>query len=158
LPPQFGKVFISVDVANADGAPESRKKAFYDYIIQKTPATIAVEFIDPQFLYTKVNTTVYYDVNNTIKSTADIETSAKAAISQYNNDSLGNFKKTLYFSRLAELIDASDGSILSNDTSLNFVPILLLTKLSTKAFAPLSEQISSLPTKVFVRSDTDSSG
>lgn len=121
LPPQFGKVFISVDVANADGAPESRKKAYYDYIIQKTPATIAVEFIDPQFLYTKVNTTVYYDVNNTIKSTADIETSAKAAISQYNNDSLGNFKKTLYFSRLAELIDASDSSILSNDTSLNLV-------------------------------------
>lgn len=120
-PPQFGKVFISVDVANADGAPESRKKAYYDYIIQKTPATIAVEFIDPQFLYTKVNTTVYYDVNNTIKSTADIETSAKAAISQYNNDSLGNFKKTLYFSRLAELIDASDSSILSNDTSLNLV-------------------------------------
>ena len=121
LPPQFGKVFISVDVANADGAPESRKKAYYDYIIQKTPATITVEFINPQFLYTKVNTTVYYDVNNTIKSTADIETSAKAAISQYNNDSLGNFKKTLYFSRLAELIDASDSSVLSNDTSLNLV-------------------------------------
>jgi len=120
-PPQFGKVFISADVANADGAPESRKKAYYDYIIQKTPATIAVEFVDPQFLYTKVNTTVYYDVNNTVKSTADIETSTKAAISQYNNDSLGNFKKTLYFSKLVEMIDASDSSILSNDTSLSLV-------------------------------------
>lgn len=120
-PPQFGKVFISVDVANADGAPESRKKAYYDYIIQKTPATISVEFIDPQFLYVKVDTIVYYDVNNTIKSTADIETSAKAAVSQYNNDSLGNFKKTLYFSKLTEAIDASDKSILSNDTSLRLV-------------------------------------
>ena len=120
-PPQFGKVFISVDVANADGAPESRKKAFYDYIIQKTPATIAVEFVDPQFFYVKVNTIVSYDVNNTIKSTADIETSAKAAISQYNNDSLGNFKKTLYFSKLSEMIDASESSIISNDTSLKLV-------------------------------------
>ena len=120
-PPQFGKVFISVDVANADGAPESRKKAFYDYIIQKTPATIAVEFIDPQFFYVKVNTIVSYDVNNTIKSTADIETSAKAAISQYNNDSLGNFKKTLYFSKLSEMIDASESSVISNDTSLKLV-------------------------------------
>jgi hypothetical protein len=121
IPPQYGKVFISVDVADADGAPESRKSAFYDYIIQKTPATIAVEFIDPQFLYVKVNTTVLYDINNTVKTTADIETSVRAAISQYNNDSLANFKKTLYFSNLLEQIDSCDDSIISNDTTIYLV-------------------------------------
>jgi len=121
IPPQYGKVFISVDVADADGAPESRKSAFYDYIIQKTPATIAVEFIDPQFLYVKVNTTVLYDINNTVKTTADIETSVRAAISQYNNDSLANFKKTLYFSNLLEQIDSCDDSIIGNDTAIYVV-------------------------------------
>jgi len=125
-PPQFGKVFISVDVFNADGAPESRKSIFKRYIQEKTPLTIGVVFVDPVFMYTKVVSNVFYDVNSTSKSTSDIATLVQGAISSYSSVTLENFKKTLYYSALTKQIDAADNSIIGNDTNVTiaarFVP------------------------------------
>lgn len=117
-PPQFGKVYISVDVFNADGAPESRKAIFKNYIQDKTPVTIGVVFVDPVFMYARVVSTILYDVNNTTKTTADIKTLVQGAISTYSLNSLENFKKTLYYSALTKQIDAADQSIIGNDTSI----------------------------------------
>lgn len=117
-PPQFGKVYISVDVFNADGAPQARKAVFQDYIKDKTPLTIGVIFVDPVFMYTKVVTNVLYDINNTSKTTAAIETAVRGAVSTYSLTDLENFKKTLYYSSLTKSIDASDTSIIGNDTTV----------------------------------------
>lgn len=115
-PPQYGKVFISVDVFNADGAPESRKKIFGDYIKDKTPLTVDVKFVDPQFMYVDVRTQVLYDINNTTKTTSDISTDVQAAISNYSLQNLEDFNVTMYYSALTEAIDKADTSIVSNDT------------------------------------------
>ena len=120
-PPQYGKVFVSVDVFNADGAPDSRKKVFLDYIKDKTPLTIGVEFVDPVYMYVRVVSNVLFDVNNTTKTTADIKTMVQAAISTYSNVELGGFKKTLHYSSLIGEIDAGDNSIISNDTTIHAV-------------------------------------
>ena len=63
-PPQFGKVFISVDLFNTDGASESRKTIFKQYISDRSPLTIDPVFVDPTFMYIKVTSNVYYNVNN----------------------------------------------------------------------------------------------
>jgi len=105
-PPQYGKVFISVDVAQADGAPELRMQ---------------VNFIDPVFLYASVDTTVQFNVNMTTKTTNDIETSVKAAISNFNITKLSNFKKNLYYSQLTNDIDKADPSIIGNDTVVKMI-------------------------------------
>ena len=120
-PPQYGKVFISVDVANADGAPESRKRAYLDYIKDKTPLTIGVDFVDPLFMYLDIVTEVQYNVNTTNKSTADIKALVQAAISSYSVTSLEDFKVTMFYSALCKAIDGADTSILSNDTSVRMV-------------------------------------
>ena len=116
-PPQFGKVFISVDVFNADGAPQTRKVVFENYIKDRTPLTIGVIFVDPVFMYTKVITNVLYNVNNTSKSTSDISTLVQGAISTHSVNQLEDFKKTLYYSALTKDIDAADSSIIGNDTA-----------------------------------------
>jgi hypothetical protein len=127
-PPQFGKVFISVDVYNADGAPESRKKTFQDYLKDKTPLTITPEFVDPDFMYVKLSTSVEFNVNGTTKSITDIITAVQAAISGFSLNNLENFKKTLYYSALSKTIDAADSSIVGSDTTLyaikRIVPVL----------------------------------
>lgn len=120
-PPQYGKVFISVDVANADGAPQSRKQAYLDFIQDKTPLTIGVEFVDPLFMYLNIATDVQYNVNLTNKSTTDIKTLVQAAISSYSLNSLEDFNVTMFYSALCKSIDAADTSILSNDTSVLMV-------------------------------------
>ena len=116
-PPQFGKVFISVDVFNADGAPQARKAVFENYIKDRTPLTIGVIFVDPVFMYTKVVTNVLYDINNTSKTAVDISTLVQGAISTHSVNQLEDFKKTLYYSALTKDIDAADSSIIGNDTA-----------------------------------------
>jgi hypothetical protein len=120
-PPRYGRVYVSVDVADADGAPEIRKKAYLDYIKDKSPLTIQVEFIDPSFLYVEVNSTVYFNSNETSKKTSDIETIAKGAISTFNTNNLSDFKKTLFYSTLVKAIDDSETSIIGNDTELTLI-------------------------------------
>lgn len=114
-PPKYGQVFISVDVDNADGAPVSRKKAYYDYIKDKTPLTIGVEFINPAFTYFKITASAEYDINNTGKTSTDIETAVQAAISGYNTDYLNGFNKSFRMSKLTEAVDAADTSIISSE-------------------------------------------
>lgn len=120
-PPQFGKVIISVDVQNADGTPENRIKAFYDFIKDKTPVTIDVVFVNPQFMYAEVTTNVKYNVNATSKLSGDIKSLVTAAISQYSINNLEGFNKTLYYSKLTEAINAADPSIISNNTDVTAV-------------------------------------
>ena len=126
-PPQFGKVFISVDLFNTDGASESRKTIFKQYISDRSPLTIDPVFVDPTFMYIKVTSNVYYNVNNTTKSSSDILTAVQAAISTYSLAELENFKTTMHYSGLVKNIDQSDPSIISNDTTaviaLKFIPI-----------------------------------
>ena len=121
VPPRYGQVFIAVDVANADGAPLSRKAEYLNYIKDKTPLTMQVQFVDPTFLYLKIDSTAYFDVNSTTKTTSDIETSVRAAISTYNINSLSDFKKTMYYSAFVAAIDGCDRSMLSNDTNVRLI-------------------------------------
>lgn len=125
-PPQFGKVIISVDVQNADGTPQNRIKTYSDFIKDKTPLTIDAVFVDPQFMYAEVTTSVKYNVNGTSKLSGDIKSLVTAAISQYGLDNLEGFNKTMYYSALVQAINAADPSIVSNNTdvtSVFYVPI-----------------------------------
>lgn len=126
-PPRYGRVYISVDVAGADGAPETRKQEYLNYIKDKTPLTIQVEFVDPSFLYVAVDSTVYYNANETNKTTSDIETTVQGSISTFNAVNLSDFKKTLYYSTLVSTIDESDISVIGNDTELTLIKRIMPT-------------------------------
>jgi hypothetical protein len=134
-PPKYGRVFASVDVADADGAPELRKKAYLDYIKDKTPLTLQVEFVDPGFLYVAIDSTVYFNSNETSKTTTDIQTAVQGAISAFNTNNLSDFKKTLFYSSLVSSIDDAETSILSNDTELTLIKRVTPTLNTDYAFS-----------------------
>lgn len=121
IPPQYGKVFISVDTANAEGVSSVNKTIYKNYIQERSPLTINIEFIDPEFMYVDVVTNVKYSTVRTAKTTSDISSSVKAAISLFSLDNIEDFNSTLYFSKLVKKIDESDSSILGNDTSLRLI-------------------------------------
>jgi len=126
-PPQYGVVYISVDVFNADGAPLARKNIYRDFLLGKTPLTIRTEFVDPTFMYINVNTNILYDINNTSKSTSDISTLVQAAISSYSQTYLENYKVTMFYSALVDAINQADTSIVSNDTSVSIAVRIIPT-------------------------------
>ena len=120
-PPAFGKVYISVDIYNADGTPQNRINAFSNFIKDKTPVSIDVVFVEPQFMYAEITTNVKYNVNATSKLSGDIKSLVAAKISQFGLDNLDGFNKTLYYSKLTEAIDSADPSIISNNTDVTAV-------------------------------------
>lgn len=120
-PPQYGRVYISIDTANAEGVSVVSKNNYKDYIQQRSPLTIGVEFIDPEFTYVDVQTNVKYNTSRTSKTTSDISSAVKAAISLYSLNNIEDFNSTLYYSNLIKSIDSSDASILGNDTTLRLI-------------------------------------
>ena len=117
-PPEFGKVIVSVDLKNADGIPDSRKRDIEDFLRLRSPLSIIPKVIDPEFLFVQINTDVRYDPNLTSKSDQDIKTLVVEKIQTFANTNINKFDSTLRSSQLVRNIDDSDSSILSNDTSI----------------------------------------
>ena len=120
-PPQFGKVFIAVDLYDTEGASDARKAVFKQYILDRSPVTINVVFVNPSFMYVKIITNVYFNTRNTNQTAFDIATATRAAISNYSSTTLETFKASLYYSNLVNEIDQSDSSIVSNDTTVHII-------------------------------------
>lgn len=132
VPPKYGKVIVSVDTTTGDGASDARKTEYARFLEARKPVTVGVEFVDPEFTDVRVNSTVYYDINQTSKTAKDIEILVRAAISSYDETNLRDYNKTLYYSSLVGAITNSDSAILSNDTSLevlrSFTPTINLSQ------------------------------
>jgi hypothetical protein len=114
-PPQYGRVFISVDVTGGNGSSQQDKNRFLEFI--KARATIGIEpvFIDPEFLYLDIVATIRYNTNVTTMSTGTIDTLVRTAILDYNSVNLENFNRTLRISKLIEQVNKVTPSILGVD-------------------------------------------
>jgi len=130
-PPQYGKVFIAIDLVNADGLPDSKRAIYRDFIKKRSPVSIDPVFISPEFLYVAVKSTVRYNVNKTKLTPNDISTLVISAITSYNQTYLDDFKKTLRYSQLTRTIDNAQSSIVGNDTE-----VLAMKKIKPKLFSP----------------------
>lgn len=117
-PPRYGKVMVSVDVADADGVPEYKKNEYLQYVRERCSLSIDPMFVDPIFMYVDVTTNVRYNALSTTLTQQDIETLASAAIINYSDTILNDFSVTLRTSKISNEIDNADSSILSNDTSV----------------------------------------
>lgn len=114
IPPEFGKIFIAVDISDVDGFPDSKKTEYYNFI--KRRSAMKPVFIDPKFTYFQINSLVRYNTNITSSSKLTIETIVSNAISNYNEEMLDDFNVLLRTSKLSEAINDSDMSIVSNTT------------------------------------------
>lgn len=120
-PPQFGKVFLSVDLKDVDGLPDVKKDQFYKFLKPRSPVSIDPVFIDPQYLYVSCNAIVRYNINMTSLNVDDIRTKVMSAILSYSATNLNGFAKTLRYSRLVQAIDGCHSSIVSNELQVQAV-------------------------------------
>jgi hypothetical protein len=118
-PPQYGKVFIAVDISNADGIPELNKTLYNSYLSDKIPLSVTTEFVTPNMIYLKIVSTVKYNVNITTLSENDIKSKVLSSIVDYSSSVLNDFNSEFSYSNFLSKIDLSDKSILSNYTQIN---------------------------------------
>ena len=126
-PPQYGRVFVSVDLKDIDGVPQVKKDQYFRYIKPRSPVSITPVVVDPEYLYVRTETLVNYNVNLTTLNTDDIRTLVTSSIVEYANNRLNNFNRTLRYSKLVESIDASHPSIVSNETEVKVIKYLTPT-------------------------------
>ena len=119
VPPQFGKVFISIKPKNGDFIPNLLKEEIKLKLKKYAVAGIVPEILDLKYLYIEVNSKIYYN-SNLAQSAAYVSSlvqnnSIKYAESAEMNKYGARFK----YSKFGSLIDNSNEAITSNITQID---------------------------------------
>jgi hypothetical protein len=117
-PPQFGKVFVAIDISDIDGLPESKKTEYYNFLKKRAPLTINPIFVEPDFLYLNVDSIIRYDIGVSKLTPERIKTLVADTIQLYNEQYLNDFNSTLRYSQLISDINDTELSIVSNITDV----------------------------------------
>lgn len=123
-PPQYGKVFVAVDLKEVDGIPEVKKDQYQRFLKPRSPVSIDPIFVDPDYTYIGLQSTVKYNINITKLSSEDVRTLVTAAITRYAAANLNNFNRVFRYSNVVEAIDNAQAAIISNETFVKVIKII----------------------------------
>ena len=123
-PPQYGRIFVSVDLTDVDGLPKIKEDEYRRFLRSRSSVAMEPLFITPDYTYLKIDSTVRYNINRTGQNPEDLRAFVIDAILNYASTNLNSFSKTFRYSKLVQAIDATDASIISNETDINLVKYL----------------------------------
>ena len=119
VPPSYGKVFLSVKPTEAAALSSFTKNELTTELKKYTVASIRPEFVDPSILYLELTSSIYYTGTKTQLLPTEIATKASTAIVEYLKTSqTEKFNGKFRYSKFIGVIDNSDVSINSNDTTV----------------------------------------
>ena len=118
IPPQYGKVFISIKPRIGDFVSNSIKENIKRDLRKYAVAGIVPEILDLKYLYVEVDSKVYYN-SNLSPNSAFVSTVVQSNINKYAESSeLNRYGARLKYSKLLKVIDQSHSSITSNITTI----------------------------------------
>lgn len=123
-PPQYGRVFIAIDLKDTDGLPKIKQDEYYRFLKSRASVGITPVFTEVDYTYIEVNSTIRYNINKSTLNPEDIRTIVTSSILNFAKTNLNGFNKTLRYSRFVKSIDDADQSIVSNSTDLKIVKYL----------------------------------
>jgi hypothetical protein len=123
-PPQYGRIFVSVDLTDVDGLPKIKEDEYKRFLRSRSSVAMEPIFISPDYTYLNVTGTVKYNINRTGLNPEDIRTFVIDSILNYASINLNSFAKTFRYSKLVQAIDATDESVISNETDISLVKYL----------------------------------
>lgn len=115
-PPQFGKVFIAIQVKDGLILTDYDKKIIAEKLSKKSITTITPTIVDPDYTYIDLNVSLKW--KNGIEITKAAETLITNKIKEYAKNTLNTFNKDLEYSRLLNVIDSASHDIVSNKTDI----------------------------------------
>jgi len=118
VPPQYGKVFISIKPRNGDFVPNSIKQNIKRDLKKYAVAGIIPEILDLKYLYIETNSKVYYN-SNLAPSSSLVSTIIQSTISKYKESTeLNKYGARFKYSKFLSIIDQSHPAVMSNITTL----------------------------------------
>jgi hypothetical protein len=116
--PFYGRVYISINPTSGSNLTETTKNSIVTELKKYSVASVTPIIIDPETTSLLLTSTIKYDEKATTKTAATLKTDVTNALTNYNDNTLNQFDSIFRYSKVLELIDDADSSILSNITTL----------------------------------------
>ena len=116
--PFYGRVYISILPTSGSNLTDSTKDRIVKDLKKYSVASVTPVIIDPETTDIVLTTTVKFDEKATPKVADTIKSNVITTITNYNANTLQAFDTMFRHSKLTGLIDDTDGSILSNITTV----------------------------------------
>ena len=118
VPPQYGKVFISIKPRNGDFVPNLIKENIKRNLKRYAVAGIVPEILDLKYLFIETNSKVYYNTN-LAPSASFVSTKVQRDLTSYAESSqLNRYGARFKYSQFLKVIDSSHESVTSNITTV----------------------------------------
>ena len=118
IPPQYGKVFISIKPRTGEFLPNLIKENIKRDLKKYAVAGIVPEILDLKYLYLEVTSNIYYNTNQA-PSSSEVATIVQSNVESYADSSeLNKYGARFKYSKFLKIIDDSHEAITSNITSV----------------------------------------
>lgn len=152
IPPQYGKVFVSLNFA--DGINEESKTTIENLIRSQLTSNLSImsidtEFVNPEITYLELVTRFNVDPVKNIPA-SQLEVAVESIITEYTNLTLSSFDSSFRRSNLLTLIDNHSNAILNSKMEvkvqqrLDIDSIVTDLNVARKALDPQSEDLTFL--------------
>ena len=119
VPPQYGKVFISIKPRFGDFLPNLIKQNIKNKLKKYAVAGIVPEILDLKYLFVEAHSSVYYN-SNLAPSAAAVGTIISNNTTKYSNSSeLNKYGARFKYSKFLNIIDNSSDAVTSNITTID---------------------------------------
>ena len=126
--PVYGVVKIAISAVSGSTLTNATKNSIITQLKKFNVASVRPQIIDPETTTILLTSNVKYDERATTKTADTLRSEIINAIITYNTNTLQQFDSMFRYSKIVQLIDDTDTSILSNITTLKirktFTPIL----------------------------------
>ena len=116
--PIYGVVKIAIKAASGSTLTNTTKQSIITQLKKYNVASVRPEIIDPETTSIILTSNIKYDEKATTKNSETLRSEILTALSNYSSNTLQKFDSMFRYSKVVELIDDVDTSILSNITTL----------------------------------------
>ena len=119
VPPQYGKVFISIKPKFGDFLPNLIKENIKKELKRYSVAGIVTEILDLKYLYIEIDSKIYYNSNLT-PSSQYVSSIVQNNIQKYGESTeLNKYGARFKYSKFQRIIDDSNRAVTSNITTIS---------------------------------------
>jgi len=134
-PVVYGKVFVSIQTKGNYALTNFEKENIKNSLIgTRSILTVTPEIIDPDYVYILVKGNVHYNPKLTSLTSGELLTLVKAAIQDYVDNELSNFKSTFRKFMLQEYLEEAEKSITGSDLEIFVEKRVVLDTTRTRTY------------------------